>query len=83
MSSQKERKAGERMKDFLTDEQVEFEIEKLKNSEYVKLAKKEQRLKYKRRQHLYQLRCLEKRGKQLTDEGISEKDLEEMYATDD
>lgn len=61
------------MKDFLTDEQVEFEIEKLKNSECVKLAKKEQRLKYKRRQYLYQLRGYEKRGKQLMNEGVTEK----------
>lgn len=44
------------MKDFLTDEQVEVEIEKLSNSEYVKLGRKEQRLKYKRRQYLYTLR---------------------------
>ena len=67
----------------MTDEQVEFEIEKLNNSEYVKLAKKEQRLKYKRRQHLYQLRWLEKRGKQLANNGVSEERLEEMYATDE
>jgi hypothetical protein len=38
------------MKDFLTDEQVEMEIKRLSKSEDVKLARKEQRLKYKRRQ---------------------------------
>lgn len=71
------------MKDFLTDEQVEVEIEKLSNSEYVKLGRKEQRLKYKRRQYLYTLRNFEKRGKQLAKDGISEEDLEKMYATED
>lgn len=58
-------------KEFLTDEQVEKEIEKLKQSEYVKLARKEARLKYKRRQVLYSLRDLEKKGKALADAGVT------------
>lgn len=65
---------------FLTDEQVEFEIERLSQSEDVKLAEKEQRLKYKRRQRLYQLRFYEKRGKELKKAGITEAELEKMYA---
>ena len=44
------------MKDILTDEQVEREIERLNNSEAVQIARREQRLKYKRRQYMYQLR---------------------------
>ena len=43
-------------KSFLTDEQVEAEIEKLKKSEFVKLAKKEEQIRYRRRQYLYGLR---------------------------
>ena len=36
-------------KDFLTDEQVEMEITRLLHTEEVQLAKKEIRIKYKRR----------------------------------
>lgn len=56
---------------FLTDEQVEREIEKLKGSEYVRLARREERLKYRRRQILYKLRDLEKKGKALAEAGIT------------
>lgn len=58
-------------RDFITDAEVEDEIEDLKNSEYVKLAKAEQQIKYKRRQYLYKLRNLEKRGKALAEQGYS------------
>ena len=58
-------------KDILTDEQVEQEIERLLESPLVKLAKKEMRIKYKRRQYLYQLRNYEKRGKELQKAGIT------------
>ena len=51
-------------RDMLTDEQVEMEIERLSNNDFVKLARAEQREKYKRRQYLYSLRHLEKRGKE-------------------
>ena len=57
-------------RDFLTDEQVEEEIRRLWSSDEVKLAKKEMNLKYKRRQYLYQLRAMAKRGGQLMSEGI-------------
>ncbi len=65
-------------KDFLTDDQVEMEIERLLNSEDVKLAKKEQRILYKRRQYMYQLRNLEKRGCQLAEKGITLDNIEIM-----
>lgn len=59
---------------FLTDEEVEQEIARLKTSEYVKLARQADRIKYKRRQALYNLRDLKKRGKaiaeQMRNEGI-------------
>lgn len=68
------------MKDVLTDEQVEMEIARLTASPYVALAKTEQRIKYRRRQYMYQLRSLEKRGKELEKLGITVEtmDAEEM-----
>lgn len=56
---------------WLTDEMVEEEIARLTESPYVKLARAEQRIKYRRRQYLYQLRDLEKRGKKLESEGFN------------
>lgn len=56
---------------FITDEAVEKELEELKASPYVQLARREQRLKYKYRQQLYSLRNLEKRGKELAAIGIT------------
>lgn len=64
---------------WLTDEEVEAEIEKLKKSEAVKLARKQQRLIYKRRQALYTLRDLEKKGKALMEAGITSDMLDAMY----
>lgn len=58
-------------KTILTDEQVEKEIERLLESPLVKLAKKEMRIKYKRRQYLYTLRNYEKRGRELKAAGIT------------
>ena len=62
---------------FLTDEQVEIEIERLLNSEDVALAKKEIRIKNKRRQYMYSLRTMEKRGKELSKQGITLENIEE------
>lgn len=56
---------------YLTDEMVEEEIARLLESPYVKLAKAEQQIKYRRRQYLYKLRGLEKRGKELENEGFN------------
>lgn len=66
-------------KDFLTDEQVEQEIERLRQSPLVALARREQRLRYKRRQFLYQLRDLEKKGRALEKAGITMDVLNAMY----
>ena len=65
-------------KDFLTDEQVDKEIAKLLESPNVKLAKKEIRIRYRRRQYLYGLRNLEKKGKELAKAGITMEILEQM-----
>ena len=39
-------------REILTDEDVEVEIERLSNSAEVKLARAEQRVKYRRRQYM-------------------------------
>lgn len=67
-------------KEFLTDEAVELEIARLTESAYVKLARREQRLKYKRRQTLYTLRALEKRGVELAKAGITIQNIDDMMA---
>jgi hypothetical protein len=64
---------------WLSDEMVEEEISRLTQSPYVKLARAEQRIKYRRRQYLYQLRDLEKRGKKLESEGFNPDVEEECY----
>ena len=63
----------------LTDEQVEAEIERLNASEAVALARREMRLRYRRRQRLYQLRDLEKKGQALMAAGITREVLDAMY----
>lgn len=71
------------MKEYgLTDEQVEAEIERLNASEAVALARREARLKYRRRQRLYSLRDLEKKGKALMAAGITREVLDSMYSED-
>lgn len=71
-----------RYEGFLTDEEVEAEIEKLNASEAVALARREARLRYRRRQYLYQLRDLEKKGKALLEAGITREVLDAMYSTE-
>lgn len=72
------------MKEYgLTDEQVEAEIERLNASEAVALARREARLKYRRRQYLYQLRDLEKKGNALLAAGITREVLDSMYSSCD
>nr|DAY68116.1 MAG TPA: hypothetical protein [Caudoviricetes sp.] len=65
-------------REFLTDEQVEAEISRLSKSDDVKLAKKENKLKNRRRQYMYQLRVMEKRGKELAELGITSENMEQM-----
>lgn len=69
-------------RDFLTDEQVEIEIQRLLNSDAVRLAKKETRIKLRRRQYMYQLRVMEKRGKELKEQGITIDNIEEVLFGD-
>ena len=65
-------------RDYLTDEQVEQEIERLLESDMVKLAKKEEYVRNRRRQYLYCLRSYEKKGKELAESGITMEMLDSM-----
>ena len=69
-------------RDLLTDEQVELEIERLTNSEAVELARKEMRIKYRRRQAMYTMRSLEKRGQQLLKDGYTLENIEQRMLAD-
>ena len=62
----------------LTDKQVEQEIKKLQQSPFVKLAKKDEQIRYRRRQYLHCLRQYEKKGKELSNAGITIEILEQM-----
>ena len=62
-------------KDYITDTQVEAEIERLLESPYVKLAKKEEAIRYRSRQYMYALRSYEKKGKALAEQGVTMESL--------
>jgi len=55
----------------MTDAEVEEEIRRLQASPHVKLAKKEERIRYRRRQQMYTLRMYERKGKELEAAGIT------------
>lgn len=65
-----------------TDQEVEIEIHRLQNSEDVKLAKKEINIKNRRRQQMWTLQYMEKRGKQLRQMGITPENMESMLFGD-
>jgi hypothetical protein len=65
-------------RDYLTDEQVEKEIERLSKSDMVKLAKREEYVRNRRRQYLYCLRSYERKGKELAKSGITMEVLDSM-----
>ena len=58
-------------KEFLTDEAVEEEIARLQASPLVALARREERIRNRRRQYMYQLRAYEKKGRQLEADGVT------------
>ena len=68
-------------RESMSDLEVSMEIERLKASPHVKLAEKEIRLRYKERKWLYQLRYLEKRGKQLEADGMTLDSIEDQIAS--
>ena len=56
---------------MVTEEQAEQEIDALNKSPFVQLARKAQRNRYMVQQRLYQLRWLEKHGRELADAGLT------------
>jgi hypothetical protein len=68
-------------REFLTDEAVEDEIARLQASPYVKLARREQAIRYRRRQYMYQLRLFEKKGMSLEAEGVTMEYLDDLAAS--
>ena len=65
-------------REHLTDEQVEKEIERLLESPLVKLARKEERIRLRRRQYMYCLRTYERRGRELTALGVTVEYLDQL-----
>lgn len=55
----------------ITDEQVEREIQRLQESEAVRLARREIEVRKRRRKYLYYLRQMEKKGKALMEAGVT------------
>lgn len=66
-------------REFTPEELVDAEIERLKKTDAVKLAQKEQRLIHRKRKYLADLRWLEKRGKKLMQEGWTLDTLELLF----
>lgn len=64
---------------YTPEELLDAEIERLKKTEAVKLAQKEQRLLNRKRKYLADLRWLEKRGKKLLAEGWTIDTLELLF----
>lgn len=64
---------------FTPEDLVDAEIERLKKTDAVKLAQKEQRLLNRKRKYLSDLRWLEKRGKALMAEGWTLDTLELLF----
>ena len=65
-------------REFMSDEAVEEEILRLQTSPHVKLARREEAIRNRRRQYMYQLRMYEKKGMALEAQGITLEELEEM-----
>ena len=65
-------------RDFMSDEMVEEEILRLQSSPHVKLARREEAIRNRRRQYMYQLRMYEKKGMALEAQGVTLEELEEL-----
>lgn len=61
------------------EELIDAEIERLKQTDEVKLAQKYQRLVNRKRKYMADLRWLEKRGKKLMEEGWTMDTIELLF----
>ena len=69
--------------EYIPDEQLDEEIARLRKSPDVLLAQKYKRTMYRRRIYLSELRCAEKKGRELRAQGIDEDTLDGAYGGDD
>lgn len=69
-------------KSTLTDEAVELEIARIRETDAYKLAVAEKHFKYRRRQVLYQCRWMEKRGNELMKLGYTEDTFNKLDSFD-
>ena len=67
-------------REIMTDDMVNQELARLLASPHVKLAKREETIRNRKRQYLYKLRGYEKRGKVLEAQGVTLEELEEIGA---
>lgn len=67
---------------FATEIEVEEEIARLLDSDAVKLAKRAEAIRNRRRQYMYCLRSYEKKGLEMMEKGIVMEDLEQMIGGD-
>lgn len=67
----------------ITDDQREEEIARLQASPLVKLDKREEVIRYRRRQYMYQLRMYEKKGIGLEAAGITMEYLDALRDCED
>ena len=65
-------------REFLSDEMVDEEILRLQSSYHVKLARREEAIRNRKRNYMYQLRMSEKKGKALEAQGVTLEELEEF-----
>lgn len=64
--------------DYIPDEAVDAEISRLQDSPYVRLARREEYIRNRRRQYMYQLRMYEKKGMALEANGITNEYLDSL-----
>lgn len=65
-------------KEYIPDEMLDEEILRLQNSPHVKLARREENIRNRKRNYMYQLRMYDKKGKALEAQGITLDSLDEM-----
>ena len=63
------------------DAAIEAEIAHLRADEYVRLAKRYEYARTRRKQYLYQLRYYQKKGRELADLGVTMENLDEMLCS--
>ena len=71
------------MKQEITPEMVEMEIAALREDADVKLYKQYERAVNYRKQYLYKLRYMRKKGAELRESGVTQKTIEQIFRAGD